>query len=396
MTSGEVVATCDGTSDECHDVAFVCEGERTACVAKDGKTIILFDDDGNITTKVRGHSSWILNMCVVPHTNQLLTAGDDNCYLFNIPPFSEQHDEDEDTTAHGAILSCCILPSGDEFITLSEKGRLQKWTTQTCETTSVYAEVQGVYGESSMVLHPCNDVVVVNTSSDLLWYSTTTVQLLATHKVIDEGVDEDEDDSIRDVIISQDGTKCVVAKRISRTTEVFDITDLYNITTITTYTMEGNMYSSDIHHDGERVVSAGDDGVHVWNISTSQHIHTLKTIPTRCVRFVGADHIMCVYYYDGYAHLMTVHGEDLHKFPGDLTTDYSFTLYNKNNRLMTGNKDNSIQIHDVNTKQTLYTFPPTHYPPSEGFACFSVQGDVVCAWNRNGKIYVFKTSPNMN
>lgn len=146
MPSGEVVWMCKGRSEgygSCRDVAFVCEGKRTACVAKDYKTIILLDGDGNIATSLKGHSSAIENMCVVPHSNQLLTAGRDGCYLFNIPPLSQQHD-DEDTTTHRRIRSCCMLPSGEEFVTLSEEGRLQKWTTQTCATTPVYAEVQSV------------------------------------------------------------------------------------------------------------------------------------------------------------------------------------------------------------------------------------------------------------
>ena len=61
VLSGEVVRKCEGTSG-C-DVVSVCEGKRTACVAKDKKPIILFDGEGNIAITLKGHSSDIHNMC---------------------------------------------------------------------------------------------------------------------------------------------------------------------------------------------------------------------------------------------------------------------------------------------------------------------------------------------
>ena len=98
-----------------------------------------------------------------------------------------------------------------------------------------------------------------------------------------------------------------------------------------------------------------------------------------------------ILYAGGQVHTMKVDGSHLRTFNGRLSgTGRAFILYDNNTRLITGSEDNSIRVHDVSTGETLYTF---FHPSSEGFTCFAVHGDIVCAGNNNGKVYVFKTSP---
>lgn len=262
---------------------------------------------------------------------------------------------------------------------------MQKWLAQSCEATHQYVDVEGVVSSSTMVLHPYNDVVVVNTKRDLLCYSAINLQLLHKYNVIDEGVEY----GIFDVTISQDGTKCVVAKKNSGTTEVFDISDMEHITTLTSYTMKYFMSSSDISSDGEHVLSAGEVGINMWNLSTSQLVNILSEGWTLYARFMNDDTILYVRYYDGQLHMMKVDGSHLHTFNGKLADIRAFVLCNNSSRLITGNRDNSIRLYDVSTGETLYTF---FHPSTEGFMCFAVHGDIVYAGNKNGKVYMFKTS----
>ena len=152
-----------------------------------------------------------------------------------------------------------------------------------------------------------------------------------------------------------------------------------------------NMVRPEYHCDGEYVLSAGDEGIHMWNLSTSQHVNTLREAWTfLSVSFVNDDTILYADIYDDQLHMMKVDGSPLHTFNGNLASSRTFTLYNNNTRLITGYRDNSIRLHDVSTGETLYTF---FHPSSEWFRCFAVHGDIVCAGNNNGKVYVFKTSP---
>ena len=81
----------------------------------------------------------------------------------------------------------------------------------------------------------------------------------------------------------------------------------------------------------------------------------------------------------------------LQSFSGTLYREHSVLLINNDSQLITGNRDNSLQIHDTHTGEILYTF--FHFS-SEGFGClaFDIKQGVLIAANKNDKVYVLKTS----
>ena len=163
--------------------------------------------------------------------------------------------------------------------------------------------------------------------------------------------------------------------------------------------MEDHMRSSDLHNDGTTVVSAGDDGVVMWNSNTSQEIKKVR-VGTEHVIFVrilyDPQRLLCVDYdYEWGVYVINIinfNGEELQSFIG-VHYPRSLTLLD-NSRVVSGNMmDKSVQITDLLTGETLYKF---HHHSSEGFSCFAFhkQTQTLFCGNNNKRLYVLKTTPN--
>ena len=201
-------------------------------------------------------------------------------------------------------------------------------------------------------------------------------------------VGEREYKEIIDLSISSDGSKIIAMKFKSNTSVLYDITDLNNITILTTFKMKGYMWSSDIHNDGEKVVCGGHDGVVLYDVTTAQPIKTLINELTYLVRFHYEPE--CILYTTAYdVYTMTLDGVVLQKFSGKLDHYCSPILLN-NSFLVTANEDNSIHIHDIATGETVYKF---FHQSCEGFNCFAHQprSNTLIAGNMNGKVYFLKS-----
>ena len=258
-----------------------------------------------------------------------------------------------------------------------------------------------------MIAHPTNDnLVVVSTRYNVLIVDATT---LLTVSMI-EG-----EENILDITMCGDGTKCVVTTGSS--CEVYDITNIERIMTITTCEMEGELFSSDIYSDGSKVVCGSDKGVVWYDIATSQTTITLREEPstwarllcgcsgntqrttaqppttlsedrTYFVRFVyEPEGVLYLNGDDARVHLMDMNGVMLREFSGQ-HYKRSPTIINNNRWLVTGNVDDqAMHIHDLTTGETVHKF---YHPSSGGFDNFVYQSDknTLIGVNYNSTIFV--------
>ena len=204
-----------------------------------------------------------------------------------------------------------------------------------------------------------------------------------------------------------DGTKCAVTDFTSHKCVVYDITDLTNITAITTREVE-DVLSSDISNDGSKVVCAGKKGVKLYDISkvrcagwrgmkklfnvlNKQPPITLREEWTNFVRFLNEPQGLLYADGDCRVHLMDdMSGLVLRSFSGT-HHERSLTLIDNDKWLVTGNYDNSINIHDVETGKIIYKF---YHPSSDGFRRgFTYNPNskklIGCTWR--GKLFVLIT-----
>ena len=63
---------------------------------------MVYNISGTLENKMKAHSNIISSMCMVPGTNDLLTAAGDGCYLFNLPTSADENVGEE--SAEGGIL----------------------------------------------------------------------------------------------------------------------------------------------------------------------------------------------------------------------------------------------------------------------------------------------------
>ena len=128
----------------------------------------------------------------------------------------------------------------------------------------------------------------------------------------------------------------------------------------------------------------------LFDTNTSQPIKKLTEEETGFVRFLSTDAVL---YTDvnSVVHMMTLEGVPLHTLPGRHYI-HSPLLINES-FLVTGNKDKTLDIHDITTGKTLYKF---YHPSSEGFDCFTYQQEHnrLIAVNRNGKVYILESHSN--
>ena len=139
-------------------------------------------------------------------------------------------------------------------------------------------DVKGEVGWwSKMIAHPHNEMVLVSTKRDVLFVNVHPFNILTAHNVI-YGKGK-KYNNIRDICISADGVKCVVTTYL---TGVFllDISSTDKITTIGTYksmlSRRSYMWSSHLHKNTTTVVSAGRDGLVIWDSNTSRIINKVS------------------------------------------------------------------------------------------------------------------------
>ena len=156
--------------------------------------------------------------------------------------------------------------------------------------------------------------------------------------------------------------------------------------------MEG-MRSADINNDGSKVVCAGRKGVKLYDMPDTQPTITQGEEETRFVRFVNEPQAVLYAEKDWSTwaggldvHLMDMNGVMLRSFSGKHYAN-SLTLINNEKWLVTGNKDNSINIHDVETGKTIFKF---YHPSSDGFRSFAYHPDTkkLIGCTKSGKLFV--------
>ena len=62
----------------------MCNGELC-------KTIMVYNTNGDLENKMKAHSFVISAMCLVPGSNDLLSAAADGCFLFNLPTSPDEN-----------------------------------------------------------------------------------------------------------------------------------------------------------------------------------------------------------------------------------------------------------------------------------------------------------------
>ena len=156
-----------------------------------------------------------------------------------------------------------------------------------------------------------------------------------------------------------------------------------------------DVQSSDINNDGRKVVCASNSkGVKLFNISKVvfgmklfNSTTTLRKEETEFVRFVNEPQGLLYPDGDDRVHLMSMSGVVLRSFSGK-HHPYSPTLINNDEWLVTGNKDNSINIHDVETGEIIHMF---YHPLSDGFeSSFVYNPDTkkMIGCTKSGKLFV--------
>ena len=266
-----------GTRIECFNVSYTPSGEHLLCVDQDDKTLMLVDGKGDVTHQLKGHTDDINNISTIPNSNNVITAGEDGSYLFNLPTSSEQQNHNDDDVKD-RVLACTLLHNSNEMILLKQydegKGVIEHICGDTFKSILRSDNVGEVNEYSNVIAHPTDDnLVVVSTLHNVLFVDTTTLRTVGMI----------ESKYISEVTMCGDGTKCVV--RTGSTCVVYDIRNIESIVTITTWKMEGWMISSDIHNDGSKVVCGGWRGVVLYDISTSEPTTTLCEGETYFVRF---------------------------------------------------------------------------------------------------------------
>ena len=106
--------------------------------------------------------------------------------------------------------------------------------------------------------------------------------------------------------------------------------------------------------------------------------------PDRLLRVGRADDDISIMNFDGEV-VQTVNGEHIPR---------SLTLLD-NSRIVSGDRDdNTVQICDITTGETLYKF--RHHSVLSQFTCFAFHKltETLFCGNENGKLYVLKTTPN--
>lgn len=324
LHTSETTILLDDVSRWCN-VVYNVSGDKLVC-AGDYKTILVCkSNDGVVLNKIQAHSDKINQITLVPNTNNILTAGDDASFLIEIP---SSPDEDENDSAHAGksapIIGCCFTNDHANFLTLRENGAVTKYCTATCLPRDVCVVVEGVYCDSNMLAHPHEQYVIISTDTHLHFIHTDDLHTIATYQVVGEGNNE----WIMDMNISTDGNMCVVGKVCAGTAVVLDISNITFITTTHTYTMEGYMYSCDIHPHNDMLVCAGDEGFEFVQLSTTSLINKSQLYTVYMIFYnKNGEHVLCV---DdtGKVHIMdTVECATIHTFPHSLSHKRSI-LYN--------------------------------------------------------------------
>ena len=293
----------------------------------------------------------------------------------------QQQQQQQCENTKNKVLACTLLRNQNELIVLRENDNHKLFVARFCGDTYKSLAQSDVVGRKglyqSVITHPTDDnIVVVGTSDNVVFVNSTTLQTFG--KI--------EGTYTMDVTMCADGTKCAVSDFDSNKCVVYDIIDLTYIISIATFIVS-KVLSSDINNDGSKVACAGYYGVKLYDVhDATQPPITLRREYTRFVRFVNESQGL-LYTNVTDVYLIDMCGVELRSFSGE-HYPCSLTLINNYKWFVTGNKDNSINIHEVETGKTIYKF---YHPSSDAFeSSFAYHSNTkkLIGCTKSGKLFV--------
>ena len=373
LDTGAVLSTVDRTNtayiDSRHYISYMVYKEQVTliCVDED-QWIMSCDEDGKVLNTAGRMDESINKISVIPSTNRVLSAGYGGCILYSM-------DNLDDERSESIIYSCVFLHDGD-FITHRGSGEVEKWSSRTFESSVIANDTS--YG--LMRIHPQKDIIFVLSKDKILILETVSVQLVSTF------THESIGDRVGDIIISQDGEKLVLVWENG--TGVYDIRDLNKIQLLGTYTMK-IVESSDIHKDGNQIITAGSEGLKLWHVSKPpgdsgvclMDVRGVFTHQCRVAKFVyNPDRIL--YVNDFNLIMLDYQGAVIYSTEiGNVWTD----VVVKDTYFITA-ADFNIKSHDLRNGKLSSIF---YHHSSKEFTSLAVneEGTMVIAGNDDGELY---------
>jgi len=268
--------------------------------------------------------------------------------------------------------------------TLNEDSQLQLRHASTLKPVGSVSKVHCV------AITPDGGHIMTCGNWELKWLEVPTLNAIVTYDV-GELIHDDNMDPIRGIYISPNGDRCVLSS-MQHGVIILHISDISDVTHVSSYSVRNRVFACDIHVDNERVVVASEDLL-VLSLSTGELLTTLRQRRTYHVTLLYNPDRLLYVDDDFNVNIMDMNGTDIMTFEGCKLNTIPPTLkvFDDRRRMVTGEEDGTLRVYDVVLGEMLSCFVEHR---SDGFVSVAVHPSSECivAGNFNRMIYVLKNS----
>ena len=343
-STGELLMTLSGHSDQVMNVAYSLDGEKIATTSLDATAKIWAAKNGELLQTLSGHTSGLISPAFSPDGTLLATTSlDGTARIWDTQTGEELH-----TLPHtGVTVGIAFNPDGSRLaIAVADDYAVRVWDTTTWqEVTTLTGHTESV----SDVVFNHDGSHLATASSDLtakVWDAETGEELLTL---------EGHNGFVFGIEFSPDGTQ-VATGSVDATAKIWDVATGRELLTLAGHTSGINNVT--FSPDGKHLATGSAEGARIWDI-TPQGSRELLTLAGHNDVAFRLDYspdgaLLATSSFDGTAKVWDISsGEELLTLEGHNHLVYDAKFNHDGSRLATGSYDGMTIIWDTSTGQIL-------------------------------------------